>query len=71
MISGGGIALCDTFDLHEQNRVAVLVVGKKHLLDQTEVVDELSLSLSQLIDHLQESPNTLKTPNVDANTLAI
>ena len=74
LASGGEMALCDTFDLHMQNRVAVvLVVGgkKKHLLDQTEVIDELSLSLSQLINHLQENLNMLKTPNVDANTRAI
>lgn len=30
---------------------------KKYLLHQTEVLNKLSLSLSQLIDHLEEEPN--------------
>lgn len=29
----------------------------RYLLDQDEVIDELSFSLSQLIDHLQKSQN--------------
>lgn len=34
-----------------------------HLLDQTEVVDELPLSLSQLVDHLFKSSNGSITLN--------
>lgn len=42
----------------------------KYLLDQTEVLNELSLSLSQLIDHLQKSQNysTTEQQHLKAST---
>lgn len=39
----------------------------KYLLDQTEVINELPLSLSQLIDHLQESQNCSTTGHINTN----
>lgn len=40
---------------------AVVMCGK-YLLDQTEVIDELSLSLSQLVDYLFKSCNECFIP---------
>lgn len=41
----------------------VVVMTGNDLLDQTEVVDELPLSLSQLVDHLFKSSNSSPTWN--------
>lgn len=43
----------------------------RYLLDQDEVIDELSFSLSQLIDHLQKSQNCSTNGHIClSNTLA-
>lgn len=49
-------------------KVMVVLMTGNDLLDQTEVVDELPLSLSQLVDHLFKSSNSSTTPHMDANT---
>lgn len=45
------------------------MVGK-YLLDQTEVINELSLPLSQLIDHLQNHHSHLTTEPINTSTQA-
>lgn len=42
----------------------------KYLLDQTEVINELSLPLSQLIDHLQNRHSRLNTEHINTSTQA-
>lgn len=65
--NGKGRINAEQKEVYQRSNAKCCCSVDKYLLDQTEVINELSLSLSQLIDHLQKSQNRSPTGHTNTN----